>query len=370
VQLWLREPLTRRELEQLDRCLRATGGYRDRKRSKIIRARFDRTLRHRLRLLQPSTEALQLLARMRDYVYINHRNEVALDLHFPEHQLESADLLIRRHLRMLYHRSPVNSYESTFYISRNKKAARNIAVYIRLSKLTKERCVHLCYRLKGRAALIANDLDTLAAWIHLDFRSFFQSRLLFCDLDYGKLGRLLRNSLKGKHRRHGHVLDHTRGVLDFHEHGWVEDTETGELVLCIQRYLDFRRKAFDVYSCLIPLPNDYLLPKQQQNPTRHYTSYIASLPFFSSQKCPWHGHNMHFSASQTIDYANSAIPKPVLGPRPSKSIPIPRLHTWQKSMDRMGPLTDHERDHIAQVAQETAWLLLGGQPHALLQRTR
>jgi hypothetical protein len=354
MQLWLREPLTPRELERLQRCLRATGGKLDRKRTVTQRARFNKKLRQRLRLLQPSTEALQLLANIRDYVYINHRNEVALDLHFPEHQLECADLLIRRHLRMPYHRSPTNSYEGTFYISRNKKAARNIAVYIRLSKVTKERCVHLCYRVKGRAALIANDLDTLSAWIHIDFRSFFQSRLLFCDLDYGKLGRLLRNSLKGTHRRHGHVLDHSRGVLDFHEHGWVEDTETGELFLSIQRYLDCRRKAFDVYSCLLPLPNDYLLPEQQQNPTRHYTSYIASIPFLSHQNCPWHGHNVRFSASKTTDYTNSAIPRPVLGPRPSKSIP---LHVWKS----VGPLTDLDRDHIAQVTQETTWLLLGGQ---------
>jgi hypothetical protein len=299
MQLWLREPLTPRELEQLDRCLRATGGYRDRKRSKIIRARFDRTLRHRLRLLQPSTEALQLLARMRDYVYINHRNEIALDLFFPDDQLECADLLIRRHLRMPYHRSTTNSYESTFYINRNKKSARNIAVYIRLSKVTKKRCIHVCFRLKGRHQLIANGLDTLSAWIHIDFRAFFQARLLFCDLDYGKLGRLLRNSLKGKHRRHGHVLDRARGLLDFQQHGLVEDTETGELYHSIQAYIDRKRKDFDVHSCLIPLPNDYLLPKQQNLNPHVILSYIASIPFLSSDLGPSHGHNSAFSTPKS-----------------------------------------------------------------------
>jgi hypothetical protein len=98
----------------------------------------------------------------------------------------------------------------------------------------------------------------------------------------------------------------------------------------VQRYVDRRRRDFDVYSCLNQLDNEHLLP--QQNPNTHYTDQVHSVPIrnFDAHEM---GTTMRFRPSTPAFSRTRTNPRPVLGPRPSKSIPIPRLRLQSTNQD-------------------------------------
>jgi hypothetical protein len=360
IQFHLNHALGPRERSRWHECMAEHGGYEnlDRKiyysdEPHWIRGQ-PRLFRERLRTEQPSTQCLRQLIALRDpqdiYLTLGERS---LDLHFPRSQLAQASMAVRRHLISLHHRSKVHSEDNVFYFN-PAQSRKNTAVYHdRPSKITREPCVHIDRKLKTHAALVAYGLGSITDWINFDDRSFFAQVLIAMDLDYARLGRLLRNHDRNERRRIEDINDYKIGLREFERYGLVE-CNNGNFH-SIQRYVDRRRKHIDVNSCLIPLPIEHLLPPKIA--FTHITGQMHSIPFRHFDPHGM-GTTSTFLPSNTTIPISSTTSTPRLGPRPSKLI---RLHTW-KSLDRIGPLTDLERDHIAQITQETTWLLLlGGQ---------
>jgi hypothetical protein len=326
IQFHLWDALGPRERARWHECMRAFGGYENQhpnyysNEPRWIRGQ-PRLFRERLRVEQPSPEALRMLMELRGNhgVYLTY-GERALDPIFPLDDVEEASFVIRRHLMIRNHRSQLTSDRGTMYIN-PASSRRNIGLYHdKGSKPTREPCVHIDYRMKGHATLVANRLGWLDDWLYVDDHAFFAPRLIQVDLDYGRLGRLLQNRKRGESRRSGRVMDRSRGLWDFQEHGLVEDAVTGGY-LSIQRYLDQRRRHIDIYSCLIQLDNYYLLPKRR-NPNTHYTDQVPSAPFRHFQAHGM-GTTTHFRPSKTTFPRTPTTSTPVLASRTSKSTPIP-----------------------------------------------
>jgi hypothetical protein len=196
--------------------------------------------------------------------------------------------------------------------------------------------------------LVKHRLARLDDWLHLNYHSFFVAILLFADLDYGRLGHLLRNqqsrlkNRSGGHGRSHKVSDRRDGLLDFLEHGRIKDSDYWS----IQQYLDQRRNYVNVHSCVIELDNSYLLPS---TPKARDTSHgICTIPISSSDLGPSHGHNFDFSTSKTTQSTTSTISTPISTPISTtistpiptpKSSSIPRHHSGHSNP----PVRDYPR---------------------------
>jgi|SRR5271165_139625 len=216
LKLWRKHPLDRRQERDLRECLRDTSGYLDDPYNEP--AWFNPALRQRLRLWQPSDDALRLLAGMPDDggPYLNY-GERALDLIFPPAEIAQAGKLVRRYVMKRNHRQEMWCDHGTLYTNR-RRARSNIAVYHDLpSKPNGQPCVHICSRTSGHEAMIHARLDSLADWINLDDRAYWRERLRLCDIHFAKLGRAMHNRRVGGRRRTGWVGDHRIGYRSFHE---------------------------------------------------------------------------------------------------------------------------------------------------------
>src|SRR6516162_1233600 len=140
---WFRDALGPRELRRLHDCLRDTRGYENEQERYPRAGKYGppvlfhgqrRPFRQRLRLEQPSLEALQLITNMRDDTYPNYA-EVANDLVFPLDQLAGSDKCIRRHLRMRFHLQHMHTIETTLLYNRLGSPHNLITYPDRLSKL-------------------------------------------------------------------------------------------------------------------------------------------------------------------------------------------------------------------------------------------
>jgi len=280
---WLWDALGPRELRRLHECLADTRGYENEQERYPRAGKYAppvlfhgqrRPFRQRLRLEQPSVEALQLITDMRgDDIYPNYA-EVADDLVFPPDQLAGSDKCIRRHLRMPYHRQHMHAVETTLYFNK-LGTPRNLLTYPdKLSKLKPhEPCVHVEVRMKGHTLLAANQLGTVDDWIYLDYRALLAPRLLFCDIDFARLGRLLHNKRTGHGRRTAQAQDYKVGLRDFHKHGLIKDSD-GNSYLSVQKYIDERHRFVNLYPALIKLDNSALLPEKTT-----FTPYYECIPF-------------------------------------------------------------------------------------------
>jgi hypothetical protein len=346
---WLSDPLLARELQDLEQCLLDTGGRLDWGRVLNERPWFDTRLRQRLPLLQPSAEAIALLHKMRGNDFYLTRGEAALDWMFPRDEVERAGALIRRHVRWLHHRKPIKIFRNTMYLN-PPSAAKNIALYHDLPcRKTNKPCVHCCYRMRGHPMLVRHRLATLEDWLRIDYSALFAAILLFADLDFERLGHLLRNEQSrrkgrsGGHSRSRRQSDYDEGLWHFERYGRIRKRERDHIgklrsvdsgYWSVQQYLDQYRNYVNVHSCLIPLVSNFLLPELS------HTSYgVCSIPISSSNLSPPHKNNFGFSASETTFSRTSTIPRPVLDPRPSKLLPNPRLRSW-KSMHPYSQASD------------------------------
>jgi hypothetical protein len=268
--LWLHDALGSRELTRLHECLADTRGYENEQERYPKPGQYGppvwfngqrRPFRQRLRLEQSALEALQLITEMRHETYANYA-EVADDLIFPLGQLAASNRCIRRHLRMPYHRQHMQTIETTLLYNRLGSPRNLISYADRLSKLKPhEPCVHIEFRMKSHTLLAANRLGTVDDWIYLDYRAFLAPRLLFCDLDFDRLGRLLHNRITGHRRRTAQAQDYKTGLRDFQQHGLIKDSD-GNSYLSIQKYMDERRQFVNLYPALIKLDNSALLPEK------------------------------------------------------------------------------------------------------------
>jgi hypothetical protein len=294
---WLWDPILGRELKELEQCLLDTGGSIDWPRVSNERPQFNPALQQRLPLLQPASEVITLLHQMRGNAFYITHGEPAIDWMFPPDEVDWSGTLIRRHLCWPHDRVPIKIDRNTMYFNR-RSSARNIALYHDLlSRKTNRPCVHCCYRMRGNPMLVKHRLATLEDWLHVDYRAFFAAILQFADLDYGRLGHLLRNKKsrsKGRSGGHGRshkVSDRSEGFWDFERHGRIKNSDYWS----VQQYLDQRRNYVNVGSCLIPLDNSYLLP----------TARDTSIPISSSDLRPSHRDNFNFC---TIREQTTTIP--------------------------------------------------------------
>ena len=294
---WLWEPILGRDLKELNQCLRDTGGAVDWDRVSYERPQFNPALRQRLPLLRPAPEVITLLLRMRGNAFYITRGEAAIDWEFPPDEVERAGTAIRRHVLWPRHRRSILIYKNSMYVN-PRSSARNIALYHdKLSRKTNRPCVHCCYRMQSNAMLVRHRLARLDDWLHLNYHSFFAPILQFADLDYGRLGHLLRNRLARRKGRSGgrsqshQITDRSEGLWHFEQHARVKELlEDGTTrysdYLSIQQYLDQYRNYVNVASCIVDLDNSYLLPRR---PERHG---ISPLPHFPSHLRPFHRDNL------------------------------------------------------------------------------
>jgi hypothetical protein len=281
IQFWLAHPLNARERRSLRGCLRVTGGHLLEPRNEP--AWWNPALRQRVRICQPSHEAVKLLLDLRgDSAYLNYAEEALDWIFYRPAKLQEARVFTDRHLVKPNHRQESAYYRGTLYSNR-RWAPTNLVVYhTRPSKRWGEPCVHLEYRLAGNPALTRANLATFADWLNLDEREFWRERLYLCDVDLARLGRLLHNQETGKHRRGGWEYDRLTG---FHAFAGVDRS--------VQKLIDTYRRQIDVHSCLIEYDNTELLPDySSQNNTRLLYDCIpsAELAQNSVQAIEMHTH--------------------------------------------------------------------------------
>jgi hypothetical protein len=258
VQFWLAHPLNDREQRSLRGCLRVTGGYLQEPRNESHP--WDPALRQRIRICQPNREAFELLLELRDDIpYFNYA-EHSLDLIF-HRKLQQARLFVDRHLVKPNHRQESVYVHGTLYTNR-RWSPTNFAVYHnRPAKTSGQPCVHIDARISGHAAMLRANLATSPDWLNLDERAFWRERFILCDVDLGRLGRLLHNHETGKHRRGGWEYDRLVGFQAFAGVG-----------RSVQKLIDTYRRRIDVHSCLIEYDTTELLPD--------YSSFSSTSPCY------------------------------------------------------------------------------------------
>jgi|SRR5215211_2775180 len=237
---WLRRPLNAAERDFLtEHC----GGepYFG---SKPMR--FDRRWRQRIGLPQPDTAALQFLAQ-RDGVLLNYL-EIALDLIFrSEVDRDDAFDFVDRHHVKKYHRDRVRFVKGTTRYTDRRGAPNNLVTYSgRHSKLTGEvACLHFDWRITGAVALRRAGIESVTDLLTLDHHRFWQSRLLFYELDWQKLGLMLLNRQHGRRRRHWERAERAGSAI------WLGYAS-------VQRIINDFSHLVPVSKCLIPITNNPL----------------------------------------------------------------------------------------------------------------
>ena len=223
-------------------------------------AKFDRRFRQRLQLHQPTSAAIEMLAR-RDGVHVNYL-EVALKWTF-DHQWENdaASAYLDRYMVKNYQRGKVRYVQTTRYTG-PREAPNNLVNYNnRPSKTTGEvDCLKLEWRITGVAALRRAGLTSLDDILRIDHREFWARRLKLFDIDTVALGRRYSNWISKSRRRGPCDMDGSLGASILH----INRT--------VQVVLGTFRQRFDVRACLRPLSVTHLLP----DPTPIYN--YANIP--------------------------------------------------------------------------------------------
>ena len=262
IQVWLRQPLSKTELTWLrQQC--GQGGLH------VVNkvARFNRTLKQRLQLHQPTTAAIQSLS-TKDH-YVNYL-ELSLDWVFQseEERDEAYDFVCQYHVKKWHGKQEVK-YQGIEHVTRytGPRRAPNVMVTYkdRHAKQTGEvNCVHFDWRIRGpalsRLKTTRNDvLLTLRDINLLDHRQFWQHKLLFFQVKARELGRQYRYQVEGKQRR-GWVLFYCNNRF-----AYDVDHRTGSLMIRLcqstQKVIDAYQKQVDVRNCLQQIPNLHLLPR-------------------------------------------------------------------------------------------------------------
>jgi hypothetical protein len=216
LRIWLRNPLSSAQLSWLrqrsaGKKLRVHNG----------RAPFGRGYVQRITIFQPSQEALQSLATCSDHLltYV----ECSLDWVFNS-RIETDDAfeyvckrVIKRHHRDQGIRFVGTGDEKTRY-SGPRRAPNLLVIYgDRPSKKGGHHCVHFDWRMNGSGTLRRTGIHSLHDLLALDHRDFWRARLIICDLDLRRLGRMYWNHrLHGKRRHWMQFCPNGKLVYDKH----------------------------------------------------------------------------------------------------------------------------------------------------------
>ena len=175
-------------------------------------ARFNRHLKQRLQLHQPSIEAIQSLS-TKDH-YVNYL-ELSLDWVFQseEERDEAYDFVCQYHVKKWHGKQEVKiagDGEVTRYTGPRRAPNVMVTYKDKPSKETGEvNCVHFDWRIKGRALSRLpkeegkNDFRyfSLKDLNVMEHREFWQNRLLFYQVKARELGRQYRYKVEGRQRR-------------------------------------------------------------------------------------------------------------------------------------------------------------------------
>jgi len=256
--VWVQEPLDLDERNAVRRhCLLKRKLYSD-----LRPAGFDPRWRQRLEIYQPTPKAVQTLLSLRRRHYFNYF-EPALDWIYDDSwdrdQARAAlnHYFVKRYRRRDY--DPPRDYGT--YYSGPRKTATNPVIYSdRVCKLTGELfCVHMDWRMRGKANLENAGIHSLEDLLQFDHRAFWQARLLLLAVDdLRRLGRIHNNHFCGTRRR--------RDWIEFYGSlYWDMDAWLGRILHTLfdtQQLLDRFGTKFAVRKCLVAVDASHLLPAQ------------------------------------------------------------------------------------------------------------
>jgi hypothetical protein len=254
LQVWLRQPLARRNLAWLrGQC----GMLQVRNKP----ASFDWTYVQRLQLNQPTHEAIQFLSTVAD-LHLNYV-EVALDWTFEDEDDRNAAiaLVVRHHVKRWHRDQGIRFVKWVTRYSGPRSAPNVLATYHdKHCRITGELlCVHLEWRIRGVGAARRAGITCLADLLKLDHRRFWQERLLMRSPDPRKLGRMYHSHIAGRGRRRGEWITRIGKSFSYDHH-----LRTGSTIIhCLessQAVVDTYRKKFNVGSCMRNVDVEHLLP--------------------------------------------------------------------------------------------------------------
>jgi hypothetical protein len=246
----------------------------DRRRYRVWRPRPQHRFRYTLIFFfQPTPDTLDAIDRHGwPLCYV----ELALDWLIANHAARTeAATFFRRHfvhprsgdLRIVGH----SSY------TRARKSRTNVVMYAdRPSKLDdRSRCVHVEYRIRGRAKLRAAHIHSAADLIAFDHRRLWRELLRFYDLDVERFGRHVMNRHNGTRRRTAHDIDRREAARYLYRSGSIQ-----------QLIADLRRTKFAVqrqHLILIETP-ERLLPAERLLSGYLHTSESVPLTTLSAHE--------------------------------------------------------------------------------------
>lgn len=258
IQIWNADPLPIKHLKWLQS---QSGGIHVANET----ARFNPFLNQRIQLWQPSREALQSLATLRDTEF--NYQERSLDLIFGEQESrdEAYQFACQYHVKQ-HHRDQLVRFcgtdASTRY-SGPRRAPNVLVVYCgRPSKVTGAPfCVHFDWRIRGVTALRRAGFYSIADVLKVDHRQFWRDRLLMKSVNLRAFGRQYHIHVEGKGRRTAPWMIFVGG----NEFPYDLDRRAGANIVhavgSTQEVIDQYRKRFPVSRCLDDIDIGHLLPK-------------------------------------------------------------------------------------------------------------
>lgn len=236
------------------------------------RARFGGRFVQRVQMCQPQPEALAWV-NSSEGLRINYA-EIALDFVFDsEEELQAAhDLICRLHWKRHHGKQQVTFVEDSTRYSGQRKAANVLVTYAdKPCRITGEVfCLHIEWRMRGKSLR----KKSLSEIIEEGPRTFWQSRLIFREIDFNRLGHLSLNRQHGSNRREprqtvsrgGFVYDVDRATGCIMVHALGRST---------QSVLDgFKLAEAGRFSTLLSV--DHLLPSADQGWEGHSYDYVAN----------------------------------------------------------------------------------------------
>jgi hypothetical protein len=255
VTVWLKEPLSRREIRELaEHC--GPGGLHVQTGTLL----FNPHLRQRLQLRQPSSLALQSLTEHK--VHLN-RVEIALDwvMNSEEECKGAWDFLARYHVKSHHYDQGIQMVGENGVYTRysGPRTARNVfALYAdRACKLTGElNTVHLEWRIRSPDALKRAGIKGVRDLLHLDPFLFWQRRLICKDWGRGTLGHLYRRFYDGVKKRH-QMIERGKFQYDVDRH---QGCAIVHHMRSTQQIIDVYQRKFECRRYLTDINVEHLLP--------------------------------------------------------------------------------------------------------------
>jgi len=173
------------------------------------------------------------------------------------------------HLVQRWHGAGIVEFINGTMYFRCRKSRNNIAVYSgKLSKITKTDCCHIDWRICKADTLRRAGFNSIEDLINWNPYEFWKKRLVLMEMDYYKLGKILKNMGRRKipfikkygpfsydvFRRAGGLIKRCTQLDD-------ESYSSVQKIIDFFRICDKQRKRA-VRGCLIKLSNDEFLPKQ------------------------------------------------------------------------------------------------------------